>query len=66
MGKEGLAGWIRTTWMPFTQQVPERKREDFIASFVDAYLEQIPLDAHGLVHIQMIRLEVDAVKNNAV
>ena len=66
VGKEGMAGWIRTTWMPFTQQVPEHEREDFIASFVDAYLERIPLDAEGLVHIQMIRLEVDALKNDAV
>jgi trans-aconitate methyltransferase len=59
-GKEGLSGWIRTTWMPFTQRVPETEREDFIASFVDAYLQKNPLDSDGLVHVQMVRLEIDA------
>ena len=27
-------------------------------------LENIPIDAEGLVHVQMVRLEVDAVKND--
>ncbi|KJH70650.1 SAM-dependent methyltransferase [Aliterella atlantica CENA595] len=61
-GKEGLAGWIRTTWMPFTHRVPENEREYFISSFVDTYLEQIPLDKDGLAHVRMVRLEVNALK----
>jgi trans-aconitate methyltransferase len=61
-GKEGLAGWIRTTWMPFTQCVPKDKRDDFIKEFVDLYLKKYPLDAEGLTHVSMVRLEVDAVK----
>ena len=59
-GKEGLAGWIRTTWMPFTQCVPEAKRDDFIAQFLDLYLARNPLDDRGLTHVSMVRLEVDA------
>ncbi|MEB3281142.1 MAG: hypothetical protein VKK42_19675 [Lyngbya sp.] len=65
-GKAGLAGWIRTTWMPITQPVPEEQREDFIASFVESYLERFPLDECGLVHVQMVRLEVDAIKNSTL
>lgn len=61
-GNEGLAGWIRTTWMPFTHCVPERERDHFIAYFVDQYLERIPLDEAGLAHVQMVRLEVNALK----
>ena len=61
-GSEGLAGWIRTTWMPFTECVPEGEREDFIADFVARYLEQIPLDDGGLARVRMVRLEVDAFK----
>jgi len=38
-GKEGLAGWIRTTWMPFTQYVSESKRDNFITHFVETYLK---------------------------
>ena len=61
-GKEGLVGWIRTTWMPFTKCVPEDKRDDFIAQFVDYFLAQNPLDSQGLTHVSMVRLEVDANK----
>jgi trans-aconitate 2-methyltransferase len=61
-GQEGLAGWIRTTWMPFTQAVPEAQRDDFIAHFVEAYLDRFPLDPNGLAHVRMVRLEVQALK----
>ncbi len=61
-GKEGLAGWIRITWMPFTHRVPERERDGFITHFVDTYLERIPLDKDGLAHVRMVRLEVNALK----
>ena len=61
-GKSGFAGWIRTTWMPFTKQVPKSQREDFIARFVELYLAQQPVDDRGLTHVKMVRLEVDANK----
>ena len=61
-GADGLAGWIRTTWMPFTKCVPADKRDNFIAQFVTRYLSQYPLDTQGLTHVEMVRLEVDAVK----
>lgn len=59
-GAAGLAGWIRTTWMPFTKYVPESQRNDFIAQFVELYLAKNPLDAQGLSHVAMVRLEVNA------
>jgi trans-aconitate 2-methyltransferase len=61
-GKEGLAAWIRTTWIPFTQCVPESKRDSFITDFVETYLARIPLDQNGLAHVRMVRLEVNALK----
>lgn len=61
-GREGLAGWIRTTWMPFTQRVPEAERERFIEHFVELYLDRSPLDQDGLAHVRMVRLEVRAIK----
>lgn len=61
-GKEGLAAWIRTTWLPFTQSVPETQRDDFITHFVETYLERMPLDQNGSAHIRMVRLEVSALK----
>lgn len=58
----GLAGWVRTTWMPYTQCVPESEREHFVADIVDTYLARYPLDAQGLAHVPMVRLEVEALK----
>lgn len=61
-GREGIAAWIRTTWLPFTHCVPEERREAFIHEIVDAYLEGHPPDGEGLVHVEAIRLEVEAVR----
>lgn len=62
IGKKGLAGWIRTTWMPFTKYVPEDMRNEFIAEFVNLYSAINPEDDRGLIHVSMVRLEVDAYK----
>jgi trans-aconitate methyltransferase len=62
LGKEGLAGWIRTTWLPYTERLPTGLREPFIAEIVDTYLTAHPLDAEGNAHVAMVRLEVEARK----
>jgi trans-aconitate methyltransferase len=61
-GKAGLAGWIRTTWLPYTERLPAVIRDSFIAEVVDTYLEKHPLDAEGNAHVVMVRLEVEASK----
>ena len=61
-GKAGLAGWIRTTWLPYTERLPAEFRDAFIAEVVDTYLERHPLDAEGNAHVAMVRLEVEASK----
>jgi trans-aconitate methyltransferase len=61
-GKAGLAGWVRTTWMPYTEQVPAGLREPFISEIVDRYVEAHPLDNRGVVVVRMVRLEVEAAK----
>ncbi len=60
-GREGLAAWIRTTWLPFTQRIPEELREAFVCELVDLYLDSHPVDETGLVHVDAVRLEVEAV-----
>ncbi|HEY9668031.1 MAG TPA: hypothetical protein V6C91_14565, partial [Coleofasciculaceae cyanobacterium] len=59
----GLAGWIRTTWLPYTQRVPEPMREHFVTELVERYLEEHPVTEDGLTHVQMMRLEVEAEKH---
>lgn len=58
----GLAGWIRTTWLPYTQRLPEGLQAKFIDDIAQIYLERSPPDAEGTVHLGMVRLEVEARK----
>ncbi len=59
-GREGLAGWIRTTWLPFLERIPNHLKEAFISEVADEYIQTHPPDAEGLVHVRMMRLEVEA------
>jgi trans-aconitate 2-methyltransferase len=59
-GKEGLAGWIRTTWLPYTERLPAELKDRFIEEIVNAYLEEHHVDGAGAVHVRMVRLEVEA------
>ncbi len=59
-GREGLSTWIRTTWLPYTQRVPETLRREFIEEIVDRYIKKLPIAEDGTIHVQMIRLEVEA------
>jgi trans-aconitate 2-methyltransferase len=61
-GADGFATWLRTTWLPFVQRVPENLREDFIAAVTRRYVAKHPPDAAGNVHVRMVRLEIDAEK----
>lgn len=62
-GREGLAGWIRTTWLPYTHRIPENHRESFIEAVCSSYLDQVPLCADGQAHVAMVLLEVEAEKS---
>ena len=61
-GVNGLTTWLRTTWLPYIQRVPENMRGEFIAAVTQRYLAKHPPDAAGNVHVRMMRLEIEAVK----
>jgi trans-aconitate 2-methyltransferase len=61
-GEEGLAGWIRTTWLPYTERLPIERRDLFVKEIAARYLKNHPADIEGVVHLGMIRLEVEAYK----
>ncbi len=61
--RDGLAGWVRTTWLPYTERVPVRYREAFISQIIDTYVEEFSPDGNGYIHVNMVRLEVEAEKN---
>ena len=58
---DALASWIRTTWLPYTQRIPENIREEFIYELVHKYLESYPPGEEG-VNVNMVRLEIEAVR----
>ena len=62
-GAKGFSTWLRTTWIPYVQRVPENLREEFITAVADRYVANHPMDEAGRVHIRMVRLEIDAVKS---
>lgn len=61
-GREGFAAVLRTTWLPYTQRLPEQFREEFIAAIAERYVAEHPPDAAGRVHVRMVRMEIDAVR----
>jgi trans-aconitate 2-methyltransferase len=65
-GVEQFAGWLRTTWFPYTDRVPEDQREQFVQAITQEYLTRRPPDSDGAVHVDMVRLEVEARKKPAL
>jgi trans-aconitate 2-methyltransferase len=61
-GRDGLASWVETTWLPYLEKVPGNLRRDFVYEVTDAYISSHPPDVDGLVHVDMKRLEVEAEK----
>jgi len=61
-GITGLAAWLRTAWLPYTQRVPVIERDEFIAAVAERYLTNHPPDATGHILVRLVRLEIDAVK----
>jgi trans-aconitate 2-methyltransferase len=61
-GKEGVAGWIRSTWHPYTQALPEKLREEFIEDLFNEFDRNFPPDRNGFYHADAKRLIVEARK----
>jgi len=54
--------WLRSTWLPYVQKVPDDLRETFIKTITDRYLTRHPADDSGQVHVRMVRLEIEATR----
>lgn len=60
-GTEGLKGWLRTTWFPYTDRLPVDVRDHFLNELIETYTMTHPMDALGNIHVKMVRLEVEAL-----
>ena len=61
-GADGFATWLRSTWIPYVQRVPENVREEFISAVTQRYVLKHPPDAENKIHVKMMRLEIGAEK----
>jgi trans-aconitate 2-methyltransferase len=59
-GKEGLKGWLRTTWFPYTDRLPTELQDVFLDEAIESYITTHPLDDQGNTHVKMVRLEIEA------
>lgn len=61
-GLEGLKGWIRTGWLPYTSRLPAGRDSEFVEEAARRYVARRPADADGLVRVPMVRLEAELLK----
>jgi trans-aconitate 2-methyltransferase len=54
-----LAGWLRTTWLPYLDRLPQELRGAFVDEAVAAYLAVRPADEHGRIWVDAVRLEAE-------
>jgi trans-aconitate 2-methyltransferase len=59
-GRVALVSWLRTTWFPYSDRLPPDLRETFLAELATAYLAAHPADEQRVIHVCMVRLEVEA------
>ncbi len=60
--REGLLGWLRTVWHPYTGKVPDERRPIFLEDVLNDYLKHHPADAKGQISVRMVRLQANLVK----
>jgi trans-aconitate 2-methyltransferase len=58
--REAFLGWLRTTWFPYTDRLPAELRDAFLGDVAAAYTAAHAPDSAGVVHLRMVRLEVEA------
>ena len=60
--ESGLAGWMRTTWFPYTNKIPLKLRDKFISQAVASFIMATKQGKKKEIEMKMIRLQVEAVK----
>jgi trans-aconitate methyltransferase len=61
-GRDALEGWLRTTWVAFTQVIPAERRSEFLRELLDRVLPGCESGEGGEILMPMVNLEVEADK----
>ncbi|MCL2642607.1 MAG: methyltransferase domain-containing protein [Candidatus Bathyarchaeota archaeon] len=59
---EGLAGFVRTTCMPYTERVPTELRDEIVKKVVERHISKYSINKEDPIHVNMMRLEAEAQK----
>ena len=57
-----LQGWLRTTWMHYTERIPAESRTAFLIELADRVSEHCSTSQDGALLMPMVNLEVEASK----
>ncbi len=57
--QDELNAWYSAVFMPYLERLPESQREAFTEEVAALHLERWPRDKHGMIHVPMVRLEVE-------
>jgi trans-aconitate methyltransferase len=60
--RQDFEGFIRTTWLPWMERVPDEERPAFLGALADEYVRANPVPADGMIHVPMVRLRAEAKK----
>jgi trans-aconitate methyltransferase len=61
-GREGLIGHFRSTWLSVMSRIPPDQAEEFLNRIADEFLKENPPDASGKLKVEVMGLDVEAVK----
>ena len=59
-GKSGLEGWLRTTWVPYTDRIPTEHRAQFLEELAQRVWARCNTNHNEQVLLPMVNLEVEA------
>jgi len=57
-----LTGWLRTTWMTYTDRCPADRRDAFLSELTDRIAPQLTIAEDGALLMPMVNLEIEATK----
>ena len=57
---EGLEGWLRTTWVPYTDRIPTEHRAPFLEELTQRAWARGNTNPNGEVLLPMVNLEVES------
>lgn len=60
--RTALTGWLRTTWMTYTERCPPDRREAFLSELTDRITPGLTVADDGALLMPMINLEIEANK----